>query len=475
MKLDTETGYQAILTKDTRFDGIFYVGVSTTGVYCRTVCRARTPRRSSCSFYPSAASAERAGFRPCLLCRPELAPGNARIDAAGRLAAAVASRIEEGVLAEMSLEELASDLQVSSRHLRRVVDREFGVSPVELAQTQRLLLAKRLLTDTDLSMTETAFASGFSSLRRFNALFKDRYRLSPSTIRQRRSVGPAKDSFRSELAYRPPLDWTALLDFLRARAIRGVELVDDTSYKRTVRIGACCGWIALGPSSGRSTIAVELSRSLIPVVLPVLTRVKRLLDLSAEPVEIALRLGRLARGNPGLRVPGAFDGFEVAVRAILGQQVSVRAATTLAGRLASHFGEPIATPFDGLDRLTPAADRVAAASVAGIASLGITAKRAESIRSLARGADAGRLRLDGDADPLRLVERIQTVPGIGEWTAQYLAMRLGWPDAFPRTDLGIRKALPDMSVSEITAHAEQWRPWRSYAVMHLWKSLERAR
>jgi AraC family transcriptional regulator of adaptative response / DNA-3-methyladenine glycosylase II len=473
MEIDANACYRALEARDTRFDGVFFVGVSTTGIYCRTVCTAKRPRRDRCTFYPSAAAAEREGFRPCLRCRPELAPGNARIDAVGRLAAAAASRIEDGALTEGSVEELAADMGVSDRHLRRAIRVEFGVSPIELAQTQRLLLAKRLLTDTDMPVIDVAFASGFSSLRRFNALFRERYRLNPTALRRSRPRAELPETIVCELAYRPPLDWEALVAFLGARASSGVEWVDGDRYLRTAGFGKHRGWFAVGPSRRASTLRVELAASLAPVLSHALARVKRLFDLAAEPREIAAHLGPIAAARPGLRVPGAFDGFEMAVRAILGQQVSVRAATTLAGRFAGAFGEEIETPSDHLTRLAPRAERVAALDEPELVALGIGAPRARAILALARAVAAGEVALEPGRNVDETLELLRELPGIGEWTAQYIAMRaLGWPDAFPHTDLGVRKALGVSTPGRVLAAAEAWRPWRAYATMHLWHSLE---
>ncbi len=475
---DADACYRALQTHDARFDGVFFVGVASTGIYCRVVCPAKTPRRENCTFYPSAAAAERAGYRPCLRCRPELAPGNARVDAAGRLAAAAAGRIEEGALTGQSVEELAAELGVSDRHLRRVVEEAFGVSPVELAQTQRLLLAKRLLTDTDLPITEVAFASGFSSLSRFNALFKERYRLNPTDLRRQRDPGASPaETICCDLAYRPPLDWRALVDYLASRGARGVEAAVDGGerYRRTVRWKERRGWLSVAPSPDReNTLRVELSASLAPVLPAVLARVKRLFDLAAEPERIARHLGEIAQKNPGLRVPGAFDPFETAVRAILGQQVSVRAATTLAGRLAAALGEPVETPFPDLTHLPPTPERVAAAEPEELAALGISHARAGYLIALARAVTDGGLSLEPGGDVPATVARLKELPGIGEWTAQYIAMRaLSWPDAFPHTDLGVYKALGTNNPRRVLEIAEAWRPWRAYAVQHLWKSLEK--
>jgi AraC family transcriptional regulator of adaptative response / DNA-3-methyladenine glycosylase II len=473
MELETNTCYQALQARDTRFDGEFFVGVRTTGIYCRPICTAKTPRQENCRFFASAGAAERAGFRPCLRCRPELAPGRAPVDATSRLAATAYTRIEEGALSVGGVEDLAQELGVTSRHLRRVVETAFGVSPVALAQTQRLLLAKRLLTDTDLRVTDVAFASGFASLRRFNALFRERYRLNPTELRKTRLADAIPTILTFELAYRPPLDWDALLNFLAGRASCGVEAMEGRRYLRTVRMKGYSGWLTAETTVGRSTLRLDVSASLAPVLLPLLSRVRRLFDLSADPQQIAAHLGALAQAHPGLRVPGAFDGFEMGVRAILGQQVSVRAASTLAGRVAARFGEPIQTPFGALTHLFPTPERIAEAEIADLTALGIVTARAEAIRALARELTSGRLRLEPGWETEETVARLQALPGIGEWTAHYLAMRaLGWPDAFPHTDLGIRKAMGDLSHRRLLEEAEKWRPWRAYAAMHLWKSLE---
>ncbi len=365
MLLDPESCYRAFATHDARFDGRMFVGVASTGVYCRPVCPARRPRRENCRFYVSAAAAEREGFRPCLRCRPELAPGNASVDAQARLAQAAASLIEDGLASDAGLEAIAARLRVTDRHLRRVFQAEFGVTPVEYSQTHRLLLAKRLLTDSALPVTQVAFAAGFGSLRRFNALFNARYRVSPTGLRRHVKTGTTQDTLRFELAYRPPLDWVALLAFLAGRAIAGVESVGATTYRRTVSIehrgAAHRGWIEVRQAPRqKAALAVALAPSLSAVIPQVLARVKHLFDLACDPLAVAERLGPLAAARPGLRVPGAFSGFEIAVRAVLGQQVTVKAARTLAGRFAARFGTPLTTPFAELqhDVSRRAPDRV---------------------------------------------------------------------------------------------------------------------
>lgn len=479
MDLDQESCYRALAARDVRFDGVFFVGVKTTGIYCRPICTARTPRRESCRFFPSAAAAEREAFRPCLRCRPELSPGQAPVDAASRIAFAVAARIEAGALnEEQSLETLAAEFQLCSRQVRRVVQQELGVSPVELAQTHRLLLAKRLLSETQLPAAQVAFASGFGSVRRFNSLFRSRYRLSPTQVRRSTRPPEASPTLRLNLAYRPPLSWDAMLRFLAARAAPGVEFVAGQKYCRTAAIGKHRGWLCAAPIEGRSMISVEISNSLVPALGAVLASLKSLFDLNARPDVIDgrlagdRRLAPLVLRRPGMRVPGAFCGFELAVRAVLGQQVSVRGATTIYARLAAALGEPIETPLSELTHLPPSAEQVAAAGLEHLRRLGITSARAECLRALARAVADGQLTLESTPAPEAVIERLLELPGIGGWTAQYIALRaLRWPDAFPCGDLGIRKALGMSTARQVLASSEAWRPWRGYAAMHLWNSL----
>jgi len=482
MSLNPQTCYRALKARDARFDGRFFVAVSSTRIYCRPVCTVRPPKRENCTFFPSAAAAEANGYRPCLRCRPELAPGNASVDATTRLAQAAASMMEDGTLDSAGLDTLATRLGITDRHLRRAFGAEFGVSPVQFAQTQRLLLAKRLLTDTALPITDVAFASGFGSVRRFNALFQQRYRLKPGQLRtSRRSaarVSGALDALDFELSFRPPFDWRALSAFLAARTIAGVEAAEDGRYRRTVRIvldgKEHHGWLSVGISPKKPTLRVSVSASLAKVVPPVLSRVKVLMDLACNPAEVAKTLGPLTRRHPGLRVPGAFDGFEMAVRAILGQQVTVAGARTLAGRFAERFGDTIETPFGSLTRLFPTANHIAAQSAESIASLGMPAARARTIAALARAVADKHVTLTPSADVETTLVALRAVPGIGEWTAQYIAMRaLSWPDAFPHTDLGLMKALGHTNARRLLAAGEAWRPWRAYAVMHLWQSLSK--
>jgi AraC family transcriptional regulator of adaptative response / DNA-3-methyladenine glycosylase II len=479
MKIDNQTCYRALAARDTRFDGLFFVGVTTTRIYCRPICSARTPSAGRCRFFTNSALAEQEGYRPCLRCRPELAPGHAPVDAVKRIARAAAYRIEAGALNDGgNLEQLAEDLGLSTRQLRRAVQREFGVSPIELAQTQRLLLAKQLLTESNLPIIQVAFSSGFESVRRFNALFRSHYRLTPTRMRRASPATHTDGCVRLTLAYRPPLAWSSLLRFLSGRATAGVELVDGNAYSRTAHVGQHQGWLRVEPISGRNALSVELSTSLMPALPEVLVRLKNLFDLSARPDVIAShlavdsRLSRLSALRPGLRVPGAFDSFELLVRAVLGQQVSVRAATTLAGRLAARFGESIDTPVVGLNRVSPSPARLIAARKAELTAIGITGPRAASIQAIARAMINREVDLKPGHDPESATRKLVQLPGIGDWTAQYVAMRaLRWPDAFPAGDLGLLKAYGEKSVRRLRDASQAWRPWRAYAAMYLWESL----
>jgi AraC family transcriptional regulator of adaptative response / DNA-3-methyladenine glycosylase II len=394
-----------------------------------------------------------------------------------RTARAAARRIEAGALNDGgSLDALARELGLSARQLRRAVRQEFGVSPIELAQTQRLLLAKQLLAESKLPIIEVAFASGFDSVRRFNALFRSHYRLTPSRMRRTSQRSAGNDCLRLTLAYRPPLAWDALLRFLTGRATARVERVAGGAYVRTAAVGKHTGWLKVAPISGSNTLAVELATSLVPALAEILARVKNLFDLSARPDVIASHLGgdaRLADGAcacPGLRVPGAFDGFELAVRAVLGQRVSVAAATTLASRLTARFGAPIATPFPGLDRLSPTPARLAEARQPDLTALGISSARAVTIRAIAQAVIERRVDLQPASDPEAVMQTLLEIPGIGDWTTQYIAMRaLRWPDAFPSSDLGLLKASGETAARRLRDRAEDWRPWRAYAAMYLWE------
>ncbi len=480
MSLDADTCYRALRAKDPRFDGLFFVGVKTTGIYCRPICPARTPARERCTFYALPAEAERAGFRACFRCRPELAPGRSSIESVPRLVLRAAARIEAGYLNEHSIDALAKALGVTARHLRRSMERELGINPIELAQTRRLALAKQLLQDSAMPVAEVAFASGFASVRRFNAVFADRFGQTPSSLRRGRTrVGAvATDSIVLRLDHRPPLEYGTLLRFLRDRAIPGVESVEGDRYRRSVAIGRSSGWLEVGPVSDRSALQARVSASLAPHLMEIAARLRALFDLDARPDAVD---GHLAQdqllapwiaARPGLRVPGAFDGFEVGARAILGQQVSVRAATTLSGRLVERFGAPIEDGLSGIDRTFPSAETLAGAGAAAVKRIGLTQERAQTIVALSQAVADGRIDLSEGADPERSIEELQQVRGIGSWTAHYLAMRaLRWPNAFPSGDLVLKRALGVKTARQAEARAAAWQPWRAYGVMHVFSSV----
>jgi len=481
--IDERIAYKAMTSRDPRFDGVFYVGVTSTGIYCRPVCTVKTPKAENCLFFESAEAAEKAAFRPCLRCRPELAPGNAPMDNAHRIAHLMVQRIHEGLADEgAGLEEIAGEFGISSRQLRRIVQKELGVSPIELLQTRRLLLAKQLLTETKLPVIDVAFASGFSSLRRFNDAFSSRYRMPPTRLRKEASENittiDAEDTSVLQLGYRPPYDWEGTLAFLRGRCIREVEFVTDDSYARTVRIGKHTGWVRVKHAPQKNALLVEFTHSLVPVLPALLGRLRNLFDLAARPALIAVHLGKdellkkSVETHPGLRVPGAFDGFEMAIRAILGQQITVKAATTIACRFAEAFGEEIRTPIPELSKLSPLASKVAAATIDDVAKLGIVSARSASIISLAKAYHSGSLILDAGSNPEATIAKLVALPGIGQWTAHYIAMRaLRWPDAFPKEDIAVRNKLGGVSAKQAEEMSQAWRPWRSYAVLHIWRSL----
>ncbi len=476
MSPDRDTSYSALLSRDPRFDGRIFVGVSTTGIYCRPVCPVRKPKKENCRFFPSAAAAETDGFRPCLRCRPEEAPGNASVDRVARLASIAAHAIEEEGTVDRSMERLAGSLGVSDRHLRRVFSETFGVSPGRYAQTQKLLLARRLLAGSDLSVLDVAMTAGFGSVRRLNELFRDRYKTTPTAIR-RSSGNPHPVALVFELGFRPPYAWEAILDFLGNRALKGVEDVAGNAYRRSVLVPneriLHSGWLSVERPAGKNVLRLTLSGSLAPVVSRVLGRVRRLFDIECRPDVVRIALGPLGDREPGLRVPGVFDGFEMAVRAVLGQQISVRGARTLAGRLIEAFGEPVDTPYPEISRTFPRPERIAALDPRDLAGIGIFGSRVRAILGLASARACGTIALSPVPDVDKEMQTLRSLHGIGEWTAQYIAMRaMAWPDAFPHTDHGIMKALNERSPRRVLEIAEHWRPWRAYAAMALWRSLE---
>jgi len=472
--------YRALLAHDARFDGRLFVGVTSTRIYCRPVCRVRAPKRSNCRFFANAASAEQAGFRPCLRCRPELAPGLSLVDSSPVLAGEAARMIERGAAdgEDICFPGIARQLGVTDRHLRRIFRDVHGVSPMDFLTTRRLLLAKQLLTDTRLPVTQVALASGFASVRRFNAAFLARYRLNPTTLRrQGRSVLPG-ELVTLRLAYRPPYDVAGVLRFFATRALPGIESVDGQALRRTLALrhqGAMLtGWLSARFEPAGCAVELQLAPTLLPALGSILQRLRQAFDLDADPALIDPVLATMpAAPRPGIRVPGGMDGFEIAVRAILGQQVSVAAARTLTLRLVERFGAELPTPFPALNRLFPEAAILAAARPDVIGKLGIVRQRVRALQALATAVASGRIVLHRGAPLRSTIEALRALPGIGEWTTAIIAMRaLAWPDAFPASDIGVCKGLGTRNTGQAKALAEAWRPWRSYAVMRLWQTLE---
>ena len=481
---DAAAAYQVLQARDARFDGRLFVGVTSTGVYCRPVCRVRLPRAENCRFFHTRAQAEAAAFRPCMKCRPEIAPGWCHTDASSTLAAEAAKQIELAVQQGEGahLQPLAARLGVTDRHLRRIFQAAHGVTPRDYLATQRLLLAKQLLTDTALPVTQVALASGFNSLRRFNAAFMERYRLQPSRLRIEGRTAHENTPLR--LAWRPPCDWEALLNFLSRRAMAGVEVVDGLTLRRTMRWprpphvghthGDLVGWLVLRFVPEKNEVQMQAAPSLAPVLGALMQRVRHALDLDADPACIDPVLANLPVPlRPGTRLPGSFDGFETAVRVVLGQQVTVKAARTLVQRVVARFGEPVETPFNDLTHLFPSAATLAAATPESLGELGIVRQRVKALQALAAAVATGELVLTPTAPLQATQERLLALPGVGPWTAQLIALRvLAWPDAWPASDIGLLNALGSRDVAAVAAQAEAWRPWRSYAVMRLWHHLE---
>jgi len=502
--LQPDACYLALKARDARFDGCFFTGVTSTGIYCRPVCRVRTPRRENCRFFGHAAQAEREGFRPCLRCRPELAPHSIvwSIQDASYILAHQAARLLDDPEAwgesAPSVERLAARLGVSGRHVRRIFEAQFGVSPVQYLQTRRLLAAKQLLADTDLPVTQVALASGYASVRRFNAAFLAHYGLNPTQLRRAGAARPAQ-GMAVRLGYRPPYDTQAMLGFFATRAIAGVEFVrvstgfepglsrtpgSYVSLGRTLSIESAGrlhrGWLIGEFDEARHQLVLRASDSLREVLPLVIHRLRAALDLDADPQSINGTLHASFPQGDGLRVPGALSGYELAVRAVLGQQVTVAAARTLAQRLVDRFGEPIETPFAELKRLFPEPAVLAGARGDDLGQLGIVKQRQAAIVAIAQAVAGKRLQLHGGADVHATIEALKQLPGIGDWTAQYIAMRaLRWPDAFPAGDVALQKALGVLGggspARAAQAASQGWKPWRSYAVVRAWHAMTLSR
>lgn len=479
MELDRRVCDRARKSRDARFDGKFFIAVTSTRIYCRPICPARSPKDENIRYYPTAAAAQAAGFRPCLRCRPEASPGTpAWLGTSGVVSRAL-RLITEGALDRDGVEVLADRLGVTARHLRRLFVQHLGATPIDVALTRRIHFAKKLLDETRLPVAQVAFAAGFGSLRRFNGEIRRTYSRTPTELRRlargRVEVG---ERYQFRIAYRPPYDWDAVIAFLATRATPGVERVEAGRYERTIAIGDHAGTIGVSRAPSGEALQLDVQFPDTRALLTIVERVRRMFDIGADPAVIAEQLSgdpllkRALSMHPGIRTPGAWDPFELSVRAILGQQISVAAATTIAGRVAQRWGAPLESGEWGvengesrrLNRLFPTPAQLVDAP---LEEVGIIRTRAESLRALARAVTEGAVRFDGVAT----VDALQTIPGIGEWTAQYVAMRaLSEPDAFPSGDLVLRRMAGDCSARELDRRSEAWRPWRAYAVMLLWQS-----
>jgi AraC family transcriptional regulator, regulatory protein of adaptative response / DNA-3-methyladenine glycosylase II len=480
MELDHEACYRAISTRDARFDGRIFIAVRTTRIYCRPICPARTPKPENVTFFATASAAQEAGYRPCLRCRPESSPDLGAWRGTSNTVSRALTLIGEGALDGEAVDALAERLGIGERQLRRLFRQHLGASPIAVAQTRRVLFAKQLIVETTMPMAEVALAAGFNSIRRFNATFQILYQRSPRELRRSKLTNGEQtgaEGITLKLPYAPPYDWDAMIDFLGARAISGIEAVDDRRrYRRSIALDGAQGVISVEPDDREPALRVSIRFPQVSALAGIVRRVRRIFDLSADPLAIRDDLGRdpllapLVAKRPGLRVPGNWDGFEVAVRAILGQQITVVAAVNLAAKLVAEHGEPLQTVCgDGLTHIFPTPDRIARANL-----LGMPAARAQALSSVAAAASANPNFFSPSQTLEDAIAKLRSIRGIGEWTAQYIAMRvLREPDAFPAADIGLLRALARSeegrpSTAEVIARAEAWRPWRAYAAQHLW-------
>ncbi len=474
MNLDWRICSRARVTRDARFDGKFFIAVLSTGIYCRPICPVRTVKESSVRYYPSAAAAAEAGFRPCLRCRPESCPGTPAWLGTSNTVSRALRLIGESGIEDGGVEVLADRLGIGSRHLRRLFLRHLGATPIAVAQTRRLHFAKKLIDETRLPMNQIALASGFGCVRRFNAGIRKVYERTPTQIRRlaRLKEVQSENQYLFRLHYRPPYHWEGILAFLAARVTPGLEVVERGSYRRTISWNGRNGHFEVSPDPKRDALVVKIEFCDPHSLIFIIERIRAMFDLNAdwEAIVRSLRTDPLLAGpvkaDPGLRVPGCWNGFELAVRAILGQQVTVKGANALAGRMISGFGKPFPAA-NGLTHLFPSPRVLADAK---IASVGLPKARAETIRALARAVCDGRISFEGVVDSDAFLNQLCEIPGIGKWTAQYVAMRaLAEPDAFPIGDLGLLRATALISSRELERRAESWRPWRAYAAMYLWR------
>ena len=479
-QLDFERCYRAVESRDARFDGWFITAVKTTGIYCRPSCPTPIrPKRENVRFFPTAAAAQLAGFRACKRCRPDASPGSPEWNVRGDLVGRAMRLIAGGIVDRDGVAGLAKRLAVSERHLHRLLLTELGAGPLAIARAQRAQTARTLIETTDLSFTDVAFAAGFDSIRQFNDTIREVFALTPTELRRagRRRGDVAEGSLTLRLPYRPPFDWPSLLDWLKTRALPGIAEANDGAYRRTLRLPRGTAIVSLESvdSHVRCTLRLEAMADLASAVL----QCRRLLDLDADPLSVVevlskdRHLASAVRKRPGLRAPGAVDGFELATQAVMGQQVSLAAARTLTSRLVTAHGDVIKIHDPTLTHIFPTADRIAAAD---LSRLGVPATRQATLRGLARAVARGELDLDPGADRAEVYRRLLAVPGIGEWTAGYILMRaLGDPDTFLPGDLGIKKAGTRLGLGDnaraISEHAAAWRPWRTYATHQLWATL----
>jgi AraC family transcriptional regulator of adaptative response / DNA-3-methyladenine glycosylase II len=486
--LDPQVCYRALRTRDARFDGRLFVGVTSTGIYCRPICPARPAKPENCRFFTSAAAAQEAGFRPCLRCRPETAPELATWRGTSNTVHRGLALIAAGALdGDGGVEELAARLGIGERQLRRLFEQHLGVSPIAVAQTRRVLFAKQLIHDSRLPMAEIASAAGFGSVRRFNETFQQLFRRPPSALRRKAVVALPEGSVAAtgvtvRLRYRPPYDWPAMLGFLRARAIEGVERVDGERYLRSVAEAGEAGTVEVAHVPERDSLAVTIRFPSVRALPAIIARVRRVFDLGADVTAIGAHLARdrmlapLVARRPGLRVPGGWDGFELAVRAVLGQQVTVGAARQLAGRLVVLCGAVVAAGPGGpgdpaIAQVFPDPARLAAAD---LSALGMPAARRAALVALAEAALAEPRLFEPLATIDDTVARLRAIRGVGEWTAHYIALRAARePDAFPASDLGLLRGAAGRggarpTPAELAERSERWRPWRAYAAQHLW-------
>ncbi len=485
--LDPLILYRALRTRDARFDGRVFVGVTSTGIYCRPICSAITPQFENCRFFPSAAAAHEAGFRPCLRCRPETAPDAASWRGTSNTVTRGLALIAEGQLdgADASIDALAERLGVGGRQLRRLFKEHLGASPVAMAQTRRVLFAKQLVHETRLPMAEIALASGFGSVRRFNETFQQLFHRAPSELRRRASATLPEGTVAAtgvtvRLRYRSPYDWASILAHLRARAIGGVEIVEDDAYSRTVIQDGHLATVTLAHLPAHQSVAATIRSPSLRALPAIVARIRRMFDLGADVTAIGAHLARdpllapLVAARPGLRIPGCWDGFELAVRAILGQQVTVDAARRLVGQLVRACGSPVPVEKSGHPALLSAFPSPSQVADADLAHLRMPDARRRALRAMAEAALVDPSLFEPLETVEKTVERLRTIRGVGDWTAHYIALRAACePDAFPASDVALLRRAgarhgPRPTPAELLARAEQWRPWRAYGAQHLW-------